>query len=187
MASVVDICNIAMHRLGLDDIASLTEGTQKSRLCASTYPLKRELMLQENVWTFARKRVVLPPRSDSPPFVTDFSFWFDLPADYIRMVETEMKSITYLIEGRQILFGQNTLNIIYIQDITDPNAMSALFREALGLRIASELCAFLTGSLSIKGDIDREYMGVVARGATADAQSNGEGIPPDDDWILVRC
>lgn len=186
MASVVDICNIGLHRLGLDDIASLTDGTQKARLCAAAYPLKRRLMLEENVWTFARKRVVLAPSTNSIAFTSDFSFSFTLPADYIRMVNTEQEELDYLIEGNQLLFTQNSIGIRYIADITDPNLMSPLFIEALGLRIGHEVCVPLTGNIPLKETILREYLGVEARGATSNAQSDGEGIPPDDSWIQAR-
>ena len=47
MASVVDICNIGLHRLGLDDIASLTEGTQKARDSDRKQILQDELKTEE--------------------------------------------------------------------------------------------------------------------------------------------
>ena len=186
MASVVDICNIGLHRLGLDDIASLTDGTQKARLFAASYNQQRQEMLVETVWTFARKRVVLAPSINPIAFNSDFQFSFTLPADYLRMVNTQQEELDYLIEGNQLLFTQNSIGIRYISDITDPNLMSAMFRKALGLRLANENCVPLTGNLSLQQAIKQEYLHAVAIGSTVDAQSNGEGVPPDDSWILAR-
>lgn len=190
MASVVDILNIGLHRLGLDDIASTTEQSQKARLTAACYDQKRQLMLEENVWTFATTRLNMALSSLTPALTSDFQYMFQLPSDYIRMVTTEFEERDYYIESvgntKYVLFNNTTLGIRYIRDITDPNLMSAGFREALGLRIANEVCVQLTGSASLKTTIWREYMAIVASAATVDAQSNGEGLAPDDEWVIVR-
>lgn len=186
MASVVDIVNIAMHRLGLDDIASLTEGTQKARLAAACYDQKRQLLLEKGVWTFARKRIVLAPSTNPIAFNSDFQYSFTLPADYLRMVNTQQEELDYLIEGDQLLFNSNSIGLRYVRDITDPNLMSAGFREALGLSIAIEICITLTGNKELKQQIMGEYAREYGSAGTVDAQSNGEGEPPDDAWIMAR-
>ena len=101
-------------------------------------------------------------------------------------MNTSLEEWDYLIEGGFILYGSNVLSIRYIANITDPNLMSAGFREALGLRIANELCVALTGSATLQQAIQREYAAIVNKAGSVDAQSNGEGIPPQDEWLDAR-
>lgn len=186
MASDVEICNIAMHRLGQADISSLTEGTKRAALCNSTYSRVLDEMLTRYVWSFSRARVSLAPSATAPAFTDDFTFAFDLPAGYLRMESMSDYNVDYLIEGGQILSNSNPLSLRYVKRITDPNLMTPLFRKALGLQIAIDLCKPITGDLTLKKELEDELKDVLAEARTADAQSEGEGIPPPDTWIAAR-
>lgn len=186
MASQVDICNIAMHHLGQDEITSLSDNTKRAALCNSAYPRLLDVMLSEYVWGFSRKRAILAPNVTTPLFVTDYTYAFTLPSDYMRMESMTDYDSDYLIEGNTILSNTNPLDIRYVARVIDPNAMTPLFREAFGLRIAIDICMLLVGNEPLQDRLERRYMGVMASARTTDAQSEGEGRQPEDTWISAR-
>lgn len=186
MASSVDICNVAMHRLGQDEITSLNDNTKRAALCLTTYPRLLRVMQEEYVWSWGRKRANLAPNLTAPLFTTDYSFAFTIPSDYMRMESMTDYGTDYLIEGNTILSNTNPLPIRYVALVQDPNRMSGLFGEALGLRMAIDMCKLLTGDWGLKESIEKDYARVMASARTADAQSEGEGKVPEDTWLSAR-
>jgi len=62
MASVVEICNLALAHLGDDaTVASIDppEGSAQAEHCARFYPTARDMLLQMHPWSFASRRVSL--------------------------------------------------------------------------------------------------------------------------------
>ena len=61
MSSEIDICNLALARLGDDaTVASIDppEGSAQAEQCARFYSIARDTMLEMHDWRFATKRVV---------------------------------------------------------------------------------------------------------------------------------
>ncbi|MEY8773816.1 hypothetical protein AB9K30_02345 [Klebsiella pneumoniae] len=59
MASVINICNIALARIGNSrTINSLTEKTKEAYTCNLFYESMRDAVLADNDWNFAMSRVV---------------------------------------------------------------------------------------------------------------------------------
>lgn len=68
MASVVDICNLALSRLG--DTATVSsidppEGSPQAVYCATFYPIARDTLLEMHQWTFCTRRTT-PAKLDFP-------------------------------------------------------------------------------------------------------------------------
>lgn len=62
MASVVDICNLALSNLGDSAIVvsiDPPDGSAQAEHCARFYPIARNTMLEMATWSFATKRVTL--------------------------------------------------------------------------------------------------------------------------------
>ena len=60
MASEVEICNLALARLG--DAATVVsidppEGSAQAEHCAMFYPMARDTLLAQHPWGFAQRRV----------------------------------------------------------------------------------------------------------------------------------
>ena len=81
-SSAVDICNKALTRLGVTQIASFTENSKVARLATSHYDSLRRQELRKHPWAFAIKRVSLAKSTEVDPFGEDNIFIF--PADWIR-------------------------------------------------------------------------------------------------------
>lgn len=86
MASVVDICNLALARLGDEATVSSIdppEGSAQAEHCARFYPIARDSMLEAHQWTFCTKRT-------NPPLIaTTINQWayaYAVPADLMDVI-----------------------------------------------------------------------------------------------------
>ena len=59
MATEVSICANALRRLGDDPITSLTDDTERARLCNAFYEDARDACLRSHPWNFAITRASL--------------------------------------------------------------------------------------------------------------------------------
>lgn len=85
MASVVDICNLALAHLGDDaNIASIDppEATPQAAHCARFYPIALNELLEQHAWSFATKRVTLALLADTPP--PTWLYVYALPSDHLN-------------------------------------------------------------------------------------------------------
>ena len=80
MATEVSICSNALRRLGDSPITSLTEDTERARLCNALYEPARDSLLRSHAWNFAITRASLAKATESPAF--EFANQFILPTDY---------------------------------------------------------------------------------------------------------
>lgn len=88
MATEVDICNVALARLG--DEATLTsidppEGSAQADHCARFYPICKDKILREYPWSFAVKRKT-PAELLTEPLGGD-EHAFMLPTDCLNTLE----------------------------------------------------------------------------------------------------
>ena len=160
MASVVDIVNLALARLG--DSATVSsidppEGSAQAEQAKRFYPIARDNLLELHPWNFATKRISLAENSDPAPDAWQFTY--ALPSDYIRALSvypentiSDADSQPFIIEtnsaGQLILFTNvENASLKYISLVTDTTKFSPLFVNTLSFMLAS----FLAGPL-IKGD-----------------------------------
>jgi len=189
MASEVEICNRALQRLGAKTIVSLTEASKNARQCNLAYNPVRLKMLADHNWAFATQRAQLAADATAPEFGRANAF--ELPADYVRIAddypEDNFNSIDYVVEGRKILTDFDApLEIRYIADITDPNLMDPIFREALSMNLANELVEVITQSNTKKLGIERDLKKVIAQARRRNAIQTVSAEPPIDTWETAR-
>jgi hypothetical protein len=185
MASVVEICNLALTKVGEDSITSLTENTKAGRLCNLHYGPLRDSVLSAHNWNFAMTRVALALLGDAPAF--DYSAQFALPVDCLRVYQTNLPRYQHWkVEGRFLLCDASEVSIIYIKKVEDPNLFSALFVEALAARIAAELAQPLSDSPSLVGNMFNLYERKLREARSFDAQEgHPEGLDADA-WLDSR-
>jgi|DEB0MinimDraft_3_1074331.scaffolds.fasta_scaffold00081_13 hypothetical protein len=185
MASEVQICNIALSKVGDEQITSLLDDSKAARLCNLTYEPLRDSVLRAHLWNFAISRVALAKSTDAPAY--EYSAKFALPADFLRLVDTNLLDTEkYKVEGKFILANSDTVSIRYVKRVEDPNEFDWLFIEALAARIAAELAIALTDNRTLSVDLFNLYSTKITEARTADAQ---EGSPDDiiaDSWLQSR-
>lgn len=189
MASNVEIANRALQALGAKRIASLSEDSRNARSVNSCFDSLRRAELRKHPWSFAVKRASLPASATAPLFVKQSSF--PLPSDFIRLLppdsEANYNDRDWQIEGRNIVTNDSApLEIRYIYDVTDPNEMDALFREALALKIAEEVCEEITQSNTKKETAILGYRDIIAEARRANAFERVSQKPVEDEWLTVR-
>jgi hypothetical protein len=185
MASVVDICNRALDKLGQGSIVSLEDGTKAANLCNRNWPLVRDQVLRDHPWNFAVRRIILAP-SESPPS-WGFQYRSPIPADCLRLLEVrDLSTNEYQIESGHILSNESALYIRYIRRVTDPNNYDSLFSDAVATRLAFELCESMTQSNAKKEMLMNEYEMSIVAAKRVDGQENPPSMFEEDDWLLVR-
>ena len=81
MASVVDICNLALAHLGDDATVSSIdppEGSAQAEHCKRFYAIARDTLLQLHPWNFASKRIALAELTNT---VTTWDYSYAVPSD----------------------------------------------------------------------------------------------------------
>jgi hypothetical protein len=180
MATILDICNSALVKLGAEAITALTDNNKRAKLCALQYPKIKRKLLNENPWNFAIKREELVANGDTP--IYGFANTFDLPDDYIRGLDFETEGLEWQREGSTIVANSDTLKIRYIADV-DEDLFSPTFEEALALNLAYELTYSMVQSADFRDRLLGDSERLLAKARSYDAQE-GTATPLMSDLFL---
>lgn len=187
MASVVDICNRALQKLGASRIVELGEDSRNARSCNVAYEPVKLALLRKHTWSCAIKRASLAADAVGPEFGPAFAY--TLPADFVRLAESDVVSNSddFQIENGRIVTNMSApLEIRYVANISDPNEMDALFREVLSSELAVELCEELTQSNTKKPELKDDLKDLYRVAAKVNAIERPSQQPPEDTWVTVR-
>ena len=144
MASTVDICNGALNQLGATTILSLTEDSKNARLCNSRFTQVRDGVFRSHTWNCLQKRVQLAADTTAPAW--GFKFAYTLPADCLRLLRILDYDSNYKVEGRKILSNTETMKILYVSRVTDPNEYDELLRETLSSALSADIAFAVTSN-----------------------------------------
>lgn len=115
MASDVDICNLALTRLGDEaNVLSINppDNSAQANYCSRVYPLTLQQVLDDNNWGFASKTVIL-----SPSAVNDSSLWpysYQAPSDMINIIGLYDYAASGDVNyggGASLLYGMGSVSI----------------------------------------------------------------------------
>lgn len=152
MASIVDICNIALSELGNKaSVVSISppDGTVEADLCARFFSLARDEVLEMGDWSFARRRASLALLATNASTV--WAYAYAKPADCLvtRRIVTgideykEDDSADFEVEGDVIYTDRADAVMIYTAPIEDPTKFNPGFVGTL----ATQLAAYLAGPI----------------------------------------
>lgn len=189
MASVVEICNRALQKVGSKRITSLTQDSAAARACNVAYDPVRLALLRSHRWNFSILRATLAASSTTPDWGRANEF--PLPSDFLYLApdypEDNVNSKDWQIEGRSILTNDgDPLYLRYVADIEDPNTMDPLFREALSANLALEICEELTQSNTKQDALQKGFDKIIARAKHANAIENQPTDAYEDTWLSER-
>lgn len=153
MSSPVDICNIALSRLG--DRATVTsispsDGSAQADHCARFYPIALKTLLASHRWSFAISRAALAYLGEVP---VGEGRMMAVPADcisIIEMVDTQNPGADThyrceMYKGSRIVVCESTdIWIRYLSSSVDSSIFPATFVDALAWLLAS----YLSGSMT---------------------------------------
>ena len=191
MATEVSICSNALRRLGDDPITSLTDDTERARLCNAFYGDARDSLLRSHPFNFSITRASLTQLSSTPAY--GFAYQYALPTDpyCLRVLQMEYQDYIFKIEnlateGRVLLTDESTAKILYIARITDTALFDSLFTDTLTSYLAVKLAYPLTNSVKLQEQMYKLYQLKLSEARSVDGQ---EGFIDDlvsDTFIEFR-
>lgn len=213
MASEVDICNLALFRIGQSlTIAALTETSNAARLCRTVYETCRDEVLEDFPWPFATKSVALAELTDTAP--PGWTYQYAYPADCLHALRVcddagirfvsrvpwcsdENFPPTYRVPFR-VMAGPDDANakvivtdlspayLYYVREVTDSRVFSPLFVSALAWRLAAEIGPPLQASTTIVKDAYAGYYSMRDRAAARAFNESTPDAEPESPSIAVR-
>lgn len=149
-ASEVEICNLALTKVGNLTITALTDGTKEARACKVYYPLMRNELLAGHPWNFAMARADISALLlATPAFQWDFAY--TVPADCLRVWELYGTDAEWVVEQGQFLTNQEEeIFIRYIFKLEDSLKFSPSFDCCLAQRLAAELATKLADDKALR-------------------------------------
>ena len=176
MASEIEICNRALQHLGQARINSLDEPVRSARECKFSYPIARDALLEAHSWNFALTTAT---------FASEGAGRFLLPSDFLTM--HKVGAPAWRQEGKHLIAEQaGALTLTYVQRVEDPNEMPALFREALGYRLAVALLPIFAPSVNQAQFLEQKAMKAVQDARWSDGKNAGPGIYEVQDSLEAR-
>ena len=148
------IANLALGNLGEASIQSLSDNNARARACSSRIDDVITTILRMHVWNCALERKLLTNIGEP---IFGWNYIYQLPADYIRVVEVEPVS-KYMVEKRNILSNEKTLQLLYVAIPTDINNLDPLLAEAVAMKLAWEIAETLTSKAGLKQEMMQKYI-----------------------------
>jgi hypothetical protein len=153
--NTLSICNSALQRIGVPRIMAMDENSKEARVCNSEFEGCKKFVLRNYPWGFATQRVNLSPLVETPAF--EFSYAFQLPTDYLRVVELFEYYDKYRCEGGKILANTNTLNLRYVANVNLAPHEEPLFEDLLAWHLAYTIARYLTESETVRQEALQGY------------------------------
>ena len=183
MATNFDIINLALRRLGLEAISSLSD-SNRGKVMNTLYDQVRKAALEEFHWPFAIKRAKLQEDFGATPEF-EYSHAHELPADYIKAI-SEFNDTTYIREGEFVLSDSSEILLRYVADISDTTKFNPLFIKTFYLMLAQEAAYSLVQDKGLMTGLTTELGDVFSKARTYASQ---ESTPKDfevTDFLDVR-
>lgn len=167
MASIVQICNMALSHIGAGPLISSIsppDGSVEAGYCATFYDIARTELLEPGTWSFALKRAALAPVTNASEVWT---YAYALPSDCLRALRILRPSLAVTVfnqdevalrqddrdgapfdlEGQVLYTDQPDAVLVYTIDVTDSARFTGSFTATLSYLLAS----YLAGPI-IKGN-----------------------------------
>ncbi len=186
MASTnADIANQALSKLGVAAIQALDDGSPNAQACELVFAAERDALLASYPWKFAKKRKELPLDGSTPEF--GFAYAYSLPPDFMEILPPTEPDRPYEIEGGLLLSDEAELSVRYIARITDANAMTPWFREALAHKLAIEIALKVAkDGVRKKSALEATYPAALAEAKRADARNSYPKRRNAGSWVRSR-
>lgn len=201
MASEVDLCNLALARLG--DSATVAgidppEGSAQAEHCARFYPIARDSMLEMHDWKFATRRAVL---SELTVESFNWAHVYAEPNGALRIISVldatqsaEDESQPYACESSEngdaiIYTDQQDATVRYIARVTDTTKFSPLAADALAWLLASHIAGPLLKGTAGQAAAKACYINfreIISLAKVSDANQRNSKPTHTPGWIADR-
>jgi len=201
MASVVDLCNLALSRLGDSaTVASIDppEGSAQAEHCSRFYPIARDSLLEMHDWKFATRRDVL---SELTVDSFNWTYAYAEPNGALRIISVldatqsaEDESYPFAAEsgedGAALIYTDlQDATVRYVTRVTDTTKFSPLFADALAWLLASHMAGPLikgTAGQAAAKSCYANFNLVFSYAKVSDANQRKSDPTHTPGWIGVR-
>ncbi len=172
MLTEVDICNLALSRIGQRAIDTLSENSAEASSCARHYDIARDSLLRAYWWNFAKASAALSQNAEDP---AEWAYSYDLPVDLIAVryavppVRFGRHRINYELAAGVLWTDEAEISLIYTKQIIDPESFDKLFVRALFHRLAADLVGPLTLDPRKSAIEEQMFLTALAEARAADA------------------
>ena len=169
MFTKIDLCSMALLKLGEKPIQSWREDSATAQLARTLFDPVIEPLLAMFPWRFATQSLTLQKNSDGD---------FLVPANVLRILKCEGQ-----INGNKIITNSDTLEISAIMK-TEPENFPGYFATLVAAKLAVEFCIPILGDVNILRVMtslyESEYQSAKFVDSTLSRQSN------IDDFSLIN-
>lgn len=153
--SIVSIVNRALDYLGQHSLVSLDEPGPNAAKVRRIWPQVRDAVLREHNWKSAIRRVRLNELKEGSVF--GFKHRYQLPPDFLRLVDTFPADARAEVEGDSLLTDVPAIAIAYVARVENPRLFDAALAEAMSLKLAAELAFGVSASVSLAQQLEEKY------------------------------
>lgn len=178
----IEICNVALGALGTAGVSSFDDDSDQARACKTFYTTVRDAVLEDVIWSFAKKQYRLTPDATAPTFGWLYSF--EIPSEVARVHRVDDGAgdyrMSWEIIGRFICADEPVIYVTAVKKEDDSSLYSSAFCLALAARLASELCIPLTQNRTLQADLWQLYQQKIKDAAGSDgSQGKSERVRSD--------
>ena len=134
MFTKIDLCSMALLKLGEKPIQALTEDSVAAQLSRNLFDSVVDTLLSLFPWRFATQNITLTRNSDGD---------FVIPNNVLRVIKSEGK-----ISGNKIITASDTLEIVAIVRV-DTEKFPSYFATLVATKLAVEFCIPLIGDANV--------------------------------------
>lgn len=168
----VDICNLSLNFLGKGMINSLQDNNELARTCKLHYDRYRKILLKDYNWEFAQRTMKLQPVENFGDEVKGWRYVYRYPEECLQVIKIYdgddfkkddhknkffVQTVDYKLGTKVICCDIENAYIDYVENVTDADAYSEEFVEALSHYLAYGMAQALTGSEG-KAQTELQYM-----------------------------
>jgi hypothetical protein len=181
VSSAVDISNLALSHFGQDasiDALDPPDGSAEAEHAAAFFPIARDELLEQYVWTFATFRATLAALTNDRE---DWLYRYALPTNCIkpRIVlpdgydDSDQDGVPFEREGDSLYTDAEDATLVFTKRITDTTKFTPLFVTTLTWRLGSYLAGPVTKDTTgqIQARLYRRSEMEAAKGAVSNAGS----------------
>ena len=165
MFTKIDLCSMALLKLGEKPIQSLSEDSARAQLARTLFDPTVDTLLSLFPWRFATQHIVLNRNADGD---------FIVPSNVLRILKCDGK-----IVGDKIINSADTTEIIVIVRM-EPENFPGYFATLVATKLAREFCVPLIGDTNIFNMMtalyESEYQSAKFIDSTTSNQSNIESF-----------
>lgn len=179
-----EICNLALQKLGIGTISSLSEGSPEAEACDRLYQYHKSVLFSLYNWSFTTAMDPLTKEDD--PFI-HYTYKYSKPDKCLRIIRGFQSDGTpvinmapekpaYQIIGKYIASDVNNLHVLYVKDTDNVQRFDPVFTKALVHFIAADLAKMFTDSANLAIQLEALANDFYDKAKMNDAQQNQPSI-----------